>query len=182
MNQMDTKLKAGESYSNQAEELRKENPPHILVVDDSPEIMDLLTDILTNNSYRVRPAFSGRMALKAVEAEVPDLIMLDVTMPEMDGYEVCRHLKSNEKSCSIPVIFISGIDEAASKVEGFNAGGIDYITKPFRSAEVLARVEKHLAVRRLQKQLEGQNIQLQQEIAERRQAEEELRKHKAHLE
>ncbi|MCX5844790.1 MAG: diguanylate cyclase [Deltaproteobacteria bacterium] len=182
MNQMDTKLKAGESYGKQAEELRKENPPQILVVDDSPEIMDLLTDILTNHSYRVRPAFSGRMALKSVEAEVPDLIMLDVTMPEMDGYEVCRHLKSNEKSCSIPVIFISGIDEAANKVEGFNAGGIDYITKPFRSAEVLARVEKHLAVRRLQKQLEGQNIQLQQEITERRQAEEELRKHKAQLE
>jgi diguanylate cyclase (GGDEF)-like protein/PAS domain S-box-containing protein len=182
MNQMDTKVKAGESHSNQAKELRKEYPPQILVVDDSPEIMDLLTDILRNHSYRVRPAFSGRMALKSVEAEIPDLIMLDVTMPEMDGYEVCRHLKSNEKSCSIPVIFISGIDEAASKVEGFNAGGIDYITKPFRSAEVLARVEKHLAVRLLQKQLEGQNLQLQQEITERRQAEEELRKHKAHLE
>jgi diguanylate cyclase (GGDEF)-like protein/PAS domain S-box-containing protein len=103
-------------------------------------------------------------------------------MPDMDGYEVCRHLKSNEKSCSIPVIFISGLDETASKVEGFNAGGTDYITKPFRSAEVLARIEKHIAVRRLQKQLEGQNIQLQQEIAERKQAEEELRKHKAQLE
>jgi PleD family two-component response regulator len=128
MNQMDTKLNAGEPYNNQAEELRKENPPQILIVDDSPEITDMLTDILTNNGYRVRPANSGRMALRSVEAEAPDLILLDVTMPDMDGYEVCRHLKSNEKSCSIPVIFISGLDETASKVEGFNAGGTDYIT------------------------------------------------------
>jgi diguanylate cyclase (GGDEF)-like protein/PAS domain S-box-containing protein len=178
----ETTLKAGESSSTQAGELGKDNSPRILVVDDAPDVVDLLTDILTEHGYTVIPASNGHAALRAVAAGMPDLILLDVKMPEMDGYEVCRHLKSDEQSCRIPVIFISGFHNAAGKIKGFNAGGVDYITKPFQLEEVLARIETHLALYRLQKQLEGQNVQLQQEITEREQVEEELRKHKTHLE
>jgi diguanylate cyclase (GGDEF)-like protein len=110
------------------------------------------------------------------------LILLDIKMPDMDGFEVCYHLKSDEKSRMIPIIFISALDEVVDKIKGFEAGGVDYITKPFRQAEVLARVETHLSLRRLHEQLEGQNIRLQQEIIERERVEEDLRKYKAHLE
>lgn len=156
--------------------------PQILVVDDTPANLRLLTDMLTNHGYQVRPASSGRLALRSVAVEVPDLILLDVRMPEMDGYEVCHRLKANEPSSKIPVIFISALNEVADKVKGFKAGGIDYITKPFEATEVLARVETHVALRRLQKRLEVQNLQLQQEITVRKQAEEELLQHKAQLE
>ena len=182
MRQQDVKVKAGKSQSSQAEELRKETSSRILVVDDSQDILNLFTEIFIYHGYHVCSASSGRMALRSVAIDLPDLILLDVKLPDMNGYEVCRHLKSNEESRMIPVIFISGLDEAASKVKGFEAGGIDYITKPFQPAEALARVETHLALHRLQKQLEGQNIQLHLEITERERAEEDLRKHKAHLE
>lgn len=154
----------------------------ILVVDDTPANLKLLTEILTNHGYRVRPASNGRLALKSVAAMAPDLILLDVTMPDMDGYEVCSELKSHENSRSIPVIFISALNDTADKLRGFEAGGIDYITKPFQAAEVLARVETHLSLRRLQKKIEVQNIQLHQEIAERIRFEEELKKYQEHLE
>ena len=182
MGQRDTKLKAGQSQNEKAEELRKENSPRILVVDDSQGILNLLTDILTNYNYQVRHASSGHAALKSVAVEVPDLILLDIRMPDMDGFEVCHHLKSDEKSRMIPVIFISALDEVVDKIKGFEAGGVDYITKPFRQAEVLARVETHLSLRSMQEQLEGQNIRLRQEIIERERAEEDLRKYKADLE
>jgi len=182
MPQRNTQLKAGESGSRQTEEFGKEDLSRILVVDDSPETLMLLTDILTNNGYNVLTAANGHTALKLVEAEAPDLILLDVKMPDMDGYEVCHKLKSAEYSNRIPVIFISGIYEATSKIKGFNAGCVDYITKPFQIEEVLARVETHLALSHLQRQLENQNIHLQLEITEREHAEEELRRHKAHLE
>ena len=175
-------MKAGELSSTEAGELGKEYSPRILVVDDAPDVVDLLTDILTDQGYTVIPALNGHAALRSVAVEMPDLILLDVKMPEMDGYEVCHHLKSDEQSSSIPVIFISGFHDTAGKIKGFSAGGVDYITKPFQLEEVLARIETHLALYRLQKQLEGQNVQLQQEITEREQVEEELRKHKTHLE
>ena len=161
---------------------QKSERPRILVVDDVQANLKLVADILTGHGYQVRPASSGRLALSSVAAEVPDLIVLDVVMPDMDGYEVCRCLKSDEKSRMIPVIFISAPDETVDKVKGFEAGGVDCITKPFQPVEVLAKVEAHLSLHRLQKQLEGQNIQLQQEIAKRERIEEELRRHKAHLE
>lgn len=154
----------------------------ILVVDDTPANLKLLTDILTNHGYRVRPASNGRLALRSVEAAAPDLILLDVTMPDMDGYEVCGALKSRENSRSIPVIFISALNDTADKIKGFEAGGIDYITKPFQAAEVLARVETHLSLRRLQKKIETQNNQLHREIAERTRFEEKLKIHQEHLE
>ena len=175
-------MKAEKSQGSQAEELHKENPPQILVVDDFPDILNLLTEILTYYGYQVRSASSGHMALKSAAVDPPDLILLDVKLPDMSGYEVCRHLKSNEESRRIPVMFISGLDETVEKIKGFEAGGIDYITKPFQAAEVLARVETHLALHRVQKQLEEQNIRLQQEIAERERAERDLRKHEASLE
>jgi diguanylate cyclase (GGDEF)-like protein/PAS domain S-box-containing protein len=175
-------LKAREPNSKKTEKFQKENSPQILVVDDSPNTLSLLTEVLTDDGYKVQTATSGIEALTAVSGEMPDLILLDVKMPDMDGYEVCRQLKSEEYNSNVPVIFISGLYDATDKVKGFNAGGVDYITKPFQFEEVLARIEMHLTLHRLQKQLEGQNIQLQREIEEREQVEEELKKHKSHLE
>lgn len=157
-------------------------PARIMVVDDVPANLKLLTEIVAAHGHQVRPASSGQLALRSVAAEAPDLILLDVRMPEMDGYELCRLLKSHESSRSIPVIFISALDEAEDKVRGFEAGGVDYITKPFQPLEVLKRIETHISLGRLQQRLESQNRQLQQEIAERARAEEELRRHRASLE
>jgi len=182
MHQQEVKLKVIKSDSRGAEEFRKEDSPRILVVDDSAETLILLTDILANIGYKVLTASDGHAALRSVKVEVPDLILLDVNMPDMDGYEVCHKLKSDERSSRIPVIFISGLYDTVNKVKGFNVGGIDYITKPFQLEEVLVRVETHLNLSHLQKQLEKQNIQLQREVTERERAEEDLRKHKDHLE
>ena len=157
----------------------------ILIVDDNPETLALLGRILDERGYRVRPAPNGRHALKSVAARVPDLVLLDVKMPEMDGYEVCRRLKSKEKSRNVPVIFISAHGETAKKVEGFKAGGVDYIAKPFEREEVLARVGAHLRLRELTERLEQEvnqrtaelilaNQQLREQIAERRRVEEVL--------
>lgn len=151
-------------------------PAQILVVDDTPASLQLMTDSLEEGGYRVRSALSGRLALRSVAIEAPDLILLDVKMPDMDGYELCRRLKSDKAFMSIPILFVSALDEAADKVTGFNAGGEDFITKPFQAAEILARVETHLSLRYLQKQLEDQNIQLQLGIAKYEQAEKELQK------
>src|ERR1035437_1176971 len=101
----------------------------ILVVDDTPASLRLLTELLTQHGYHVRPADDGSLALESVAAKTPDLILLDVNMPGMDGYEVCRHLKADEKSGRIPVIFISALGDTRQKVTGFEAGGIDYIAK-----------------------------------------------------
>jgi PAS domain S-box-containing protein len=154
----------------------------ILVVDDVPANLKLLSEILSGYGYQVRPASSGSMALRTVAAEAPDLILLDVRMPEMDGYEVCRRLKADEKNRSIPVLFVSALDETTDKVKGFEAGGVDFITKPFQPVEMLKRIETHLSLRHLHQQLEVQNLQLRKEIAERERAEEVLRKQEAHLE
>jgi PAS domain S-box-containing protein len=155
--------------------------PRILIVDDDPEILNMLEEILRMNNYAVRTASSGRTAVKKVFDEVPDMVLLDVNMSDMDGYKVCQHLKSDERSRMIPVIFISGLDETEDIVKGFTAGGVDYITKPFRAIEVLARVKTHLDLRYLQKRLEEQNIQLQQEVIVRKQAEEALRESERRL-
>ncbi|MBF0232254.1 MAG: response regulator, partial [Desulfamplus sp.] len=122
--------------------------------------MRLLVDLLGNQGYLVRPALSGNMALKAAEKEAPDLVLLDILMPEMDGYEVCRILKADDKLKDVPVIFISALDDVSDKVKGFSVGGVDYISKPFQIEEVLARVETHLTLRRLRQELEEKNIHL----------------------
>lgn len=161
----------------------------VMIVDDSPGNLRVLESMLTNSGYRVRPATSGPMALKAAQTLVPDLILLDILMPDMDGYAVCRALKTHPFTRSIPVIFISALDEVFDKLNGFRAGGVDYITKPFQAEEVLARVDTHLTLRKAQSQLEERNLQLQEtnarlehEIAERQRAEAALQRSHDELE
>ena len=139
----------------------------ILVVDDTPASLRLLTELLTQHGYRVRPADDGALALKSVAAKTPDLILLDVSMPGMDGYEVCRRLKADEKSSRIPVIFISAFGDTRQKVTGFEAGGIDYITKPFEAEEVLARVRTHLRLRQAEEALRNAHNTLELRVQER---------------
>ncbi|MEW6265437.1 MAG: HD domain-containing phosphohydrolase [Thermodesulfobacteriota bacterium] len=127
---------------------------NILVVDDVPANLTLLTGMLKEKRYHVRPVPSGKLALKAVERDPPDLILLDITMPEMDGFEVCQRLKQDVRFRDIPVIFISALTETLDKVKAFGSGGVDYVTKPFQFEEVEARVETHLKLRRYQMHLE----------------------------
>jgi sigma-B regulation protein RsbU (phosphoserine phosphatase) len=140
-------------------------PADILLVDDTPENLRLLSQALGERGYGVRAVTSGARALESAIAAPPDLILLDIRMPGMDGYEVCRRLKENEQTRAIPVIFISAVDEIQDKVEAFHAGGVDYITKPFRVEEVFARTETHLSLRRLQSRLEQVNVRLERELA-----------------
>ncbi len=150
----------------------------ILVVDDMPQNLLLLAAMLNRQGYKVRKAISGQMALTAAQLVIPDVILLNINMPEMNGYEVCQVLKENPRTRHIPVIFISAMDQASDKVRAFEVGGADYITKPFQVAEVVARVENQLNLYRMQQQLEAQkqqlreqNARLQQEIADRQQIE-----------
>lgn len=153
----------------------QEKRPQILVVDDLPQNLKLITEILSLGGYQVRPATSGELALRSLAIELPDLILLDINMPEMNGYELCRRIKELDRSRRIPIIFISALDDVNDKVKGFESGGVDYITKPFEPAEVLARVASHLSLCQLRQQLEEKNQLLQQEIGERRRVERDLR-------
>jgi signal transduction histidine kinase/DNA-binding response OmpR family regulator len=155
----------------------------ILIVDDSPTNLRLLSHVLSEQGYKVRVATNGTRALESVHANPPDLILLDVMMPDIDGYAVCEQLKADEQTRDIPVIFVSALDDAFDKVRAFTAGGVDYIAKPFQPEEVLARVHVHLDLYRAQQalaqriqekedlllELDGTNAQLQREIGERRQ-------------
>ena len=147
----------------------------ILIVDDTPDNLRLLSNMLMSQGYQVRKAINGNLALKGVQLSQPDLILLDINMPEINGYEVCQKLKSAKKTRHIPVIFISALDETLDKVKAFQVGGVDYITKPFQLEEVLARVENQLTIHKLQNQLYQQNTQLQLEIIERQKVEEGIR-------
>ncbi|MEM9215112.1 MAG: diguanylate cyclase [Cyanobacteria bacterium P01_F01_bin.150] len=140
--------------------LQKSSPANILLVDDQPQNLRLLADLLEEQGYEVQEAINGPIALQAVSVELPDLILLDIHMPEMDGYTVCQSLKANPKTKDIPVIFVSAVDEVWDKVKAFSVGGVDYITKPFKVVEVLARVKNQLMVQQLQKSLMIQNAQL----------------------
>ncbi|MGB3559701.1 MAG: ATP-binding protein [Geitlerinemataceae cyanobacterium] len=146
----------------------------VLVVDDKPENLRLLSAILTDRGYEVRQALSGHMAITAIHTRPPDLVLLDIKMPDINGYQVCKQLKTDERTRRIPVIFLSALDRSPDKVKGFSAGGVDYITKPFQESEVVVRVEHQLEIARLQAQLERQNAQLQQEIHDRIATEKEL--------
>ena len=145
----------------------------ILIVDDKPDNLRMLSKMLQSRGYYVRKAINGQLALQGVKMAPPDLILLDINMPTINGYEVCQELKSSEH-CDIPVIFISALDEVLDKVKAFQVGGVDYITKPFYLEEVLARVETHLNQRQLSKQLQEQNARLELEITERQRAEEQI--------
>ncbi|MBD2606833.1 diguanylate cyclase [Scytonema hofmannii FACHB-248] len=152
----------------------KKNKGNILLVDDLPENLQLLSDSLIKLGYTVRSVTSGRMALKTVKVKQPDIILLDIKMPQMDGYQVCRTLKADEDLRTIPVIFISALDDVFDKVTAFELGGIDYITKPFQMEEVVARIENQLTIQRQQRLLEQENIK-------RREAEEILYQSRAML-
>ena len=129
-------------------------PASILVVDDTPANLQVLAGMLKERGYKVRPVPSGKLALLAARRDPPDLILLDINMPEMNGYEVCEHLKADDNLKGIPVIFISALTEQLDKVKAFALGGVDYLTKPFQMEELHARVETHLKLRRLQIELE----------------------------
>lgn len=139
----------------------------ILVVDDNPANLRLLRTLLAEHGYAVRLATNGMMALTSARAEPPDVILLDIEMPDFDGYEVCTQLKADPNTWDIPVLFISAASEALDKVKAFAAGGVDYIPKPFQMEEVLARIQTHLALSRLQRQLREANETLEQKVAER---------------
>lgn len=168
---------------------------NILVVDDTPDNLRLLIKMLAEQGYKVRPAPNGVFALKSIQAVLPDIVLLDVMMPEMNGYSVCEELKARERTREIPVIFISALNEVFDKVKAFSVGGVDYITKPFYAEEVCARVKTHLMIRQQQQYIQTQNAaleiqsiaalelnaKLQQEILERQRAEAELAKANAEL-
>ncbi|PID57366.1 hypothetical protein CSB45_07525 [candidate division KSB3 bacterium] len=147
----------------------------ILIVDDFRDNLRLLSGLLTDAGYIVRPVTSGKLALASARTTPPDLILLDIMMPGMSGYEVCRKLKADRALRAIPIIFISALDGIDDKVKAFSSGGVDYITKPFHAAEVLARVSTHLTLQRLQNELSGKNQRLEAEILEKKRAEHALR-------
>ncbi|MEJ5311337.1 MAG: hybrid sensor histidine kinase/response regulator [Anaerolineae bacterium] len=132
----------------------------VLIVDDTPANLRLLAGMLSDQGYKVRPAPNGKLALMAAHAAPPDLILLDINMPDMNGYEVCAALKEDPLTRDIPVIFISALDQTEDKVKAFTLGGVDYITKPFQIEEVLARVQTHLALYTLRRQLSAANEEL----------------------
>jgi two-component system, sensor histidine kinase and response regulator len=135
---------------------------NVMIVDDTLPNLRVLSKMLTEQGHLVRGLPRGAMALTAAVSEPPDLILLDILMPDMDGYEVCRRLKANGLTRDIPVIFMSALDEVLDKVKAFDAGGVDYITKPFQVEEVLARVSAHLLLQLLKQRLEVQVIALQE--------------------
>ncbi|HAZ46363.1 MAG TPA: histidine kinase [Cyanobacteria bacterium UBA11369] len=160
----------------------------ILVVDDIPENLRLLGNVLRKNGYAVRPVPDGYLALETVKKSIPDLILLDIIMPNLDGYEVCQKLKDDPQTRDIPVIFLSALSDGFDKAKAFEVGGADYITKPFQVEEVLARVKHQLTLKSMQVQLRqrnekliSRNIRLKREIRERRQAEDALRNSKYFL-
>jgi signal transduction histidine kinase len=154
----------------------------ILVVDDNNENLRFLAGILFEQGYAVRTVSNGQRALFSAQTEPPDLILLDIMMPGLSGYKVCEELKRREDTRDIPIIFISALHEVQEKIQGFQCGGVDYITKPFQVEEVLARVTTHLVLRRLQLTLQQKNASLEQEMAERIQAQEGLTRYKDQLE
>ncbi len=148
----------------------------ILIVDDNPANLGVLSDALDQAGYEVWVAKSGKVALERVKFARPDLILLDVMMPEIDGFETCRQLQANPETQGIPIIFMTALSDTENKLEGFSLGAVDYITKPFQQEEVIARVKLHLKLHELSEQLEEKNLLLEQKVAEVSQAYEELQR------
>ena len=138
----------------------------LLIVDDKPQNLRLISDFLAEQGFELMLTRSGAQALEKIELAMPDLVLLDVTMPEMDGFEVCRRLKNNASTATLPVIFMTALDDTAHKVEGFRLGAVDYITKPIQREELLARIQHHLQLHRLQKELLSKSGDLAQKNAE----------------
>ena len=139
----------------------------ILIVDDEIPNLQLLSELLSQQGYKVRTAERPQVAIKSALAQPPSLILLDVRMPEMDGFEVCKHLKQDERTCGIPIIFISTLQDVQDNVRGFEAGGVDFLTKPFQEEEVLARVRTHMKLRNMQLHLEEMVAMRTAEVIER---------------
>ncbi|HEY9664086.1 MAG TPA: response regulator, partial [Allocoleopsis sp.] len=144
---------------------------NILLVDDQPENLRALSKILSRQGYKVRKALSGAVALESIRSQPPDLVILDVRMPEMNGYEVCATLKAQPATREIPILFLSALDDTPDKLKAFAVGGVDYITKPFQEEEVLARIKHQLIIVQQQRLLVERTRQLQQETQERQQSE-----------
>ena len=147
----------------------------VLLVDDNPMNLGVLFESLNGSGFKLLAAQDGESAIAQVMYRKPDIILLDVMMPGIDGFETCRRLKENPKTRDIPIIFMTALTETVDKVRGFGLGAVDYITKPFQMEEVIARIKAHLAVQQLQNQLAEQNRKLQAEICDREQAEQSLR-------
>ncbi len=154
---------------------------NILIVDDRPNNLRFLSNILTKEGYKVQRAISGEMAVNAKFTVLPDLILLDIAMPKMNGYEVCKRLKANENTREIPVIFLSIFNEIFHKVKAFEVGGVDYISKPVQVEEFLVRIESQLTIQQLSKQLKQQNAELQREVEFRKRTEKALRESQGRL-
>jgi len=152
----------------------KEQSASILIVDDTADNLRLLASMLTKHGFKVRNANDGLRAITSIKLSIPDLILLDVLMPGLNGYEVCSRLKANPETAEIPIIFISALDGAFDKVKAFEVGGVDYITKPFKLAEVIARVSTQIELSRLHNRLKEQNLQLVSEITAKEKAQKEL--------
>ncbi|XHX77396.1 MAG: response regulator [Stenomitos frigidus ULC029] len=150
------------------------NTADILVVDDTAENIRFLSAMLAQQGYQVRKALNGKMALMSAQTTPPNLILLDVNMPEMDGFEVCKQLKAHEKTATVPVIFLSALDEVTDKVKAFQVGAIDFITKPFQFEDVLVRIQTHLKIQELQSQLQAKNNQVQQALLDLKQMQAQL--------
>ena len=145
--------------------------PTILIADDTPANFGVVVDSLMDRGYRVLVALDGEEALERALFSRPDLILLDVKMPGIDGFETCRRLKADERTRDIAVIFMTSLTDSEDMIEGFSAGGVDYVTKPVQVNEMMARIETHLAMRAMHRQLVAQNRQLLNEVAIRQQAE-----------
>ncbi|MEM6252366.1 MAG: response regulator [Cyanobacteria bacterium P01_D01_bin.156] len=141
-----------------------DNLEKILVVDDTPANLKVITEILSVKNYQVSVAISGERALKRLESHIPDLILLDIQMPGINGFETCQQIKKNPDLASIPIIFITALSDTDSTVKGFELGAVDYITKPFREAELLARVHTHLQLRQIQQTLESKVMSRTQDL------------------
>lgn len=146
----------------------------ILIVDDNPTNLEVLSESLSDGGFQVAVAIDGESALEQINYHPPNLILLDVMMPGIDGFETCKRLKENPQTQDIPVIFMTALSDAEHKIEGFSLGAIDYITKPFRYEEVMARVRVHLQVQTLTQTLQSQNQQLKVEVEYKEQAESQL--------
>jgi signal transduction histidine kinase len=163
--------------TNTKEQREEATPPakgNILVVDDNPANLRLLSGMLVEDGYKVRAVISGPMALTAAQASPPDLVLLDINMPEMDGYQICERLKADPRTREVPVIFISAMDQVEEKVRAFEVGGVDYVAKPFQFQEVAARVQTHLTLKQLRRELQVANDELTQRLLELEARNEEL--------